>query len=239
MSEKYTEEKTIEAVTKALEDPKNLYTQAFINWSGETTDTKKQHSEVIAEYLLENHTKLEIPTLIRKASYKTEGHDGTTPKERDQSNRTEERIALSMFGKTYEHIGKILDYQVPLKNVQTDKGVGKIDLLSHNENRNCLYILELKAPDSKETLLRCLLEAYTYYKTVDTSKLLDNYKDKDNCVSPANTMVKKAVFVFAEGTAHLQYKDGHPKTRELMEKLGVDIFVICGNETIGYKVMLP
>lgn len=233
ISIKYTESQTIEAVKTALQNPKNLYTQVFVNWNGETTNTGRKYTEVVAEYLLENPTKLEIPTLVRETSYKTIEHNGTTKKDRALSNRTEERIALSMFDKTYEYIGKIIDYQVPLKNARADKGIGKIDLLSHNKNKNCLYILELKAPNSKETLLRCVLEAYTYYKTVDTPKLLKNFD------LPADTIVKKAILVFAEKSAHLQYKDGHPSVRKLMEKLDVGIFVACGDERAIREVILP
>lgn len=229
MSKKYTESQTIETIKAALNDPKILYAQAIINWSGETADTKRKYTEVMAEYLLENLAKLEIPTLMREASYKTEGHDGQT--ENNASDRTEERIALSMFGKTYDHIGEVLDYQVPLKNVRADKGIGKIDLLSYGGKY--LYILELKDQDSIETLLRCVLEAYTYYRTVNASKLLHDFR------LPTDTIVKKAALVFAEKYAHLQYKGEYPKTCELMEKLSVDIFVMRGDGNTGYKVGLP
>ena len=229
MSIKYTESQTIENVKTALNDPKSLYKQPFTNWSGETSDTKRRYTEVVSEYLLGTLEEFnKIPILNRKTSY-NQGHDGTTA--RDESNRTEERIALSMFKKTYAHIGKILDYQVPLKDVQADEGIGKIDLLSH-DGKN-LYILELKQVDSQNTLLWCVLQAYTYYKTVDTLKLLQDFD------LPTDTIVKKAVFVFADKFAHSHYKDGHPKTRELMRELGVDIFVICGDETTGYEVTLP
>ena len=61
--------------------------------------------------------------------------------------------------------GKILDYQVPLKNKSTDKGLGKIDLISVKESSKpgtkIIYFLELKKDNSKETLLRCLLEVYS------------------------------------------------------------------------------
>ena len=229
MSIKYTESQTIENVKMVLNDPKILYKQPFTNWRGETWDTKRKYTEVVSEYLLENLEELnKIPVLKRKTSY-NQGHNGTTP--RDASNRTEERIALSMFGKTYAHIGKILDYQVPLKDVQKDEGIGKIDILSYDGEY--LYILELKQLDSQDTLLWCVLQAYTYYKTVDTLKLLQDFD------LPTDTIVKQAVFVFAEKFAHLHYKDGHPKTCELMKELGVDIFIIRGDETTGYEVTLP
>ena len=78
-----------------------------------------------------------------------------------------------MFRQTYEEFGTVLDYQIPLKNSNDDKGVGKIDLISLKDDS--LYLLELKRSDSKETLLRCVLEIYTYINRVDHSKLLKDF----------------------------------------------------------------
>ena len=75
--------------------------------------------------------------------------------------------------------GKILDYQVPLKNKSTDKGLGKIDLISVKESskpgNKIIYFLELKKDNSKETLLRCILEAYTYSKIIDKVKFCNDF----------------------------------------------------------------
>ena len=69
--------------------------------------------------------------ITRKESYKTKGHDGIY---NPNSNRLEEITAMQMYnqckdGSIYDFIGKIIDYQTPLKNSKTDDA-GKIDLLS-------------------------------------------------------------------------------------------------------------
>jgi len=115
----------------------------------------------------------------------------------ENSNREEEKIAMKLFhssqnqGKVFDIIGKIIDYQTPLKNVQTDDA-GKIDLLAYNEKENpkTLRILELKKPDSEETMLRCVLEAYTYLKVVDKDKLLKDFG------LPKNTKIKGKINFF-------------------------------------------
>ena len=100
--------------------------------------------------------------ISRESSYKVKNHDGKIKDE--NSNHEEEKIAMELFdysqnkGATFDIIGKIIDYQTPLKNVQKDD-VGKIDLLAYNEKEKTLKILELKKPDNKETMLRCVLEA--------------------------------------------------------------------------------
>ena len=100
--------------------------------------------------------------ISRESSYKVDSHNGIIKDE--NSNREEEKITMELFdysqnkGVTFDIIGKIIDYQTPLKNVQKDD-VGKIDLLAYNEKEKTLKILELKKPDNKETMLRCVLEA--------------------------------------------------------------------------------
>lgn len=71
---------------------------------------------------------------------------------------------------------------------------GKIDLLSYDGR--VLRILELKKPDSEETMLRCVLEGYTYMKTVDGEKLLGEWK------FPEDTTIKASPFVFRNGAQH-------------------------------------
>ena len=107
-------------------------------------------------------------------------------------------------------IGNIIDYQTPLKNKRTDIA-GKIDLLSYDGN--CLRVLELKKPFSDETMLRCVLEGYTYLKTVDAAKLLDNFE------LPANTKVVACPFVFKYGKQYQAMLEKRPHLYKLMEML--------------------
>lgn len=65
------------------------------------------------------------------------------------------------------NIGRILDYEVPIFRKE---GKGKkVDLISADERT--LYLLELKRIGSLETLLRCMLESFSYSVFVDKEKL--------------------------------------------------------------------
>jgi hypothetical protein len=130
------------------------------------------------------------------------------------SPRREKQTARSMKGETYDYIGKIIDYQTPLKDVQADVA-GKIDLLAWNEEKDRAYILEFKMLESKETLLRCVLDAYTYWRIVDYIKLLRDFN------SPAGTPLRKAVLVHQGSLPHNSFSD--PNVAQLMHKLGVDL----------------
>ena len=90
------------------------------------------------------------------------------------TNRKEEILAkLLFYQREVSGLGHIFDYQTPLKKTKKDS-YGKIDLLGYNKDDKCYSIIELKyrPSSSEETLLRCILEAYTYYKLLDLDQIV-------------------------------------------------------------------
>jgi Holliday junction resolvase-like predicted endonuclease len=79
---------------------------------------------------------------------------------------------LLFYQREVDGLGYIFDYQTPLKATQNDS-YGKIDLLGYNTDDDCYSVIELKyrPSGSEETLLRCVLEAYTYYKLLDLKQI--------------------------------------------------------------------
>ena len=220
MGKVYSKNEIIKIMKEAKSDIKNFYKKEFVNYLGVTSDTKEYYTEIIAEWLLDNFYLFDtIKMISRESSYKVKTHDGKIKAE--NSNREEEKIAMELFdysqnkGVTFDIIGKIIDYQTPLKNVQKDD-VGKIDLLAYNEKEKTLKILELKKPDSKETMLRCVLEAYTYLKIADKTKLLKDFE------LPEDTIIKACPFVFVEGEQYKEIQEDRKYLKELMKKLDVE-----------------
>lgn len=223
----YTRKNIIDKCEKAFRDKKTFYKQSFINYSGRTNDTNEYYTEVISEFLCNNFNEFAngIPEITRENSYNTPSHNGdfdiNTPRE-------EEKIAMEMFqqsmnGTDYEFIGKIIDYQTPLKNKQSDVA-GKIDLLSYDGN--CLRVLELKKPDSDESMLRCVLEGYTYLKTVDTVKLLKDFG------LPKETRVLASPFVFKYGQQYQEMLETRPNLFKLMKKLDSKPYYIIKQDNL-------
>ncbi len=218
----YTREDIINKIKGAKNDIQLFYKSDFINYRGKTSDTNEYYTEIVCEWLLENLELLnEIPTITREKSYFTKNHDGMI--KNVNSNRDEEIIAMKMFNQSHINgLGKILDYQTPLKNKSSDK-VGKIDLLSYDGDT--LRILELKKPDSDETMLRCVIEGYTYLKTVDTKKLLMDFN------LPEDTKIKANPFVFTGSIAYNEMFEDRPKLKELINALDCEpIFIKYENE---------
>ena len=227
----YTREEIIKKLQDSSKDMSTLYTQTFINYTGKTTDTKEKYTEVIAEWLLNNIDLLyKIKKITRLSSYKVDTHDG---KHNNQnSNRLEEIMAIEIFNqKSLNILGKVLDYQTPLKNERDDKA-GKIDIVSYNKDIKTVYLLELKKEDNEETMLRCVLEIFTYSKTLDKDKFLEDFN------LPKDTKIKASPLVFFNGSQHKEMVDGNNKyLKDLIKKLEIELFYISKNNNSEYHII--
>ena len=224
MGKKYSKEEIIKKLEESKSKMGQFYNENFLKYIGETSDEEGYYTEIIAGWLLDNIELFNnIKMISRKSNYKVKTHDGIIKNE--GSKREEEKIAMKLFelsqnqGKVFDIIGKIIDYQTPLKDIQTDKA-GKIDLLAYNEEEKILRILELKRPDSKEIMLRCVLEAYTYLKVVDKDKLLKDFE------LPENTKIKACAFVFYGGEQHQEMQKNKENLGELIKKLDIEIIYL-------------
>ena len=223
----YSKDEIIKKLEVAKSEMWKFYSQDFVNYRGKTSDKERDYyTEIIAEWLLDNIELFnDIKMISRENSYKVDSHDGKIKNEK--SEREEEIIAMKLFDlsenqeKVFDIIGKIIDYQTPLKNVQTDKA-GKIDLLAYNEKENpkTLRILELKKLDSKETMLRCVLEAYTYLKVVDKAKLLKDFG------LPKNTKIKACPFVFYGKEQYKEMQEDRKHLKDLIKELGIEVIYL-------------
>jgi hypothetical protein len=226
----YTREHIISEVRKALQTPKTLYALSFINYKGGVDG--ERYTEIAAQELLNHVYELNSSDwTINRENYKTASH-GTLAqgKQSDESKRDEEWLAKRLYRdcKKIDFIGEILDYQTPLKAVQTDKA-GKIDIFSYNADTRTAYVLELKRSDSEETLLRCVLEAYTYWKTVHHANLLSSFG------LPTDTTLLKAALIYKGSQPYRDFEAKDTAVRQLMRELSVNFIVIdddCVKEDI-------
>lgn len=203
----------------------------------------KRRAEHFAEAILDPKTGalqklMNIPVLNRtreKNLYFINTHDGHATTGTKTSNRGEERLALDLYGQYIHGLGEIVEYQMPLKDKRSNKGVGKIDLVAYQEDDPALVLLELKRPGSDETLLRAALEIFTYSKLINQQDLKVDFQKKfagkfkipDN---PDEIKIKTAVLIGEDSWAYHEYQWGKTYgswTYKLMQQLGVMFY--------GYK----
>ncbi|MHB9071712.1 MAG: hypothetical protein ACYC54_15240 [Sedimentisphaerales bacterium] len=218
MTKQYNESEIIKEIGLAVSNLSSLYTKPCIKYKGKTKDTKEFYSEIASKELLSIginelfSDKIKIP----RENYKV-FHTGKINK---TSNRDEEILAIKLKDKELEYLGKILEYQIPLKSKGDDKGVGKIDLVSINNSEHKVFIIELKAEGNKEGLLKAILEIVTYSYQLNEDAFLKNWG------IPHNKPIIKSVLLEKES---LSYNEAceleiRPNLRELIKSLKVESF---------------
>lgn len=230
----YYREDVLNMLEKAIENISTFYIEKCLNYRGKCKDTKEDYEDIATAFVLDKLKQFENINLVnRQQSYKMPDHEELIPDsekidelKKREIQREEEWLAKSMYDKIYENLGKIIDFQVPIKAV-CDDTAGKIDLLAYAEKENVLYVLELKKSDSKETLLHCIMEIYTYYKQINGDKLLKDYSLSEDCT------IVPAVLIYKETSA--ADKVSSSLSQKLIKALGVSVFMITEAE----KGVLP
>ncbi|HCS37744.1 MAG TPA: hypothetical protein DIW48_13980 [Sphaerochaeta sp.] len=218
MSIKYTKEQIEAMIECTAMEGEPLYASACVNQSDTLMASTELTSEVVASYLL-SHPQLLDSGIKRIRREKTYAVEHSKKPRAENSKRTEDLMAIQLVedhhtGSAY---GTMIAYQIPLKNTNKDIGAGKIDLVSYHEGLNTLFIHEFKRKDNSETLLRCVLEIYTYFSTVDKNKLLSDFGHSDAKLIPS-------VLVYAGSRQHEQF-EVHESVRALMKELNVEFHI--------------
>lgn len=241
----YTEGDTIRKLSKEINSPELIYKSDVVNYTGKTVGTKLPYTEVCSLYMCENMKSIfgengkKIKIINREQGYFVEGHDGII---KEFTNRGEEILAKAVYLKDIPKLGFVFDYQIPLKQSNKDAKVGKIDMVSINEE-GIISLIELKAAKSNETLLRCALEIYTYSKQINKeifindikNSYINKFKEKNDLRSYFNKFInddnklekiQSVVLIFEGSTpANMVDPNTYPMTNELVRELGVKVYV--------------
>ena len=176
----YTEEQIIDMAGNDIVDytswakddfvcANTFYLSNTVQRTGKTTDTERDYSEVVAEFLYKNKfiqkdNFTEIKLITRKAPYYTN---------KEFSSEISELVKIFERNSLQNKFGEIIDASVPLNNFETDMA-GKIDILSYKKETDELFIVQIKPHSSNETLLHAILEIQTLYQTMDKEKLIND-----------------------------------------------------------------
>jgi len=236
-----------EIFTKFINDIKNKKISSLYKYIGHfPKNYRKDYSDIIIKYLIVKNIgklfKKHIIQITRKESYycsSHKGYQGLTPEKKlsFQEKGTEEQIAKALFQNKYEYIGKIIDYQTPLKNERSEnnnKGVGKIDLLAYNDKKRILSLIEFKKTfedkNKDEPLVRAILEICTYYYQVDKCRLKKDFIKALKIGSIDD--IHKVVLVYKNSEQYNDFKKSEENFKSLIKELDVKICFFDGNEVV-------
>ena len=224
----YTKYQTKKGIIDFFEngDLKTLYKEKFINRTGWTTDGKKYYSDILSKIIISENVygNSNIDKITRVNSYNVD-HDGDTKNDDGDKNNikkdSEPVIAKKLFNRNLGDLGKIVGYEIPLKNSKKDKGLGKIDLISIKDE--IIYLIELKKPSNDESILRAILEIQTYFEQLDSNKFKNDFQFNDN-------ELKKAILIFDNSKQHKMLKEMKKLTKsatlELLNILEIETYII-------------
>ena len=216
----HTKETIIKEIKDALKTPATLYQQAFTKRAGHN----QCYSEIAATELLSLYKSGEykIPKIERTEGYYIDTHaDLAKEKPPKDTNQKEKWAARAMFGRVFEDVGKIIDFETPLYTSGTSAGA--IDLLAYDSKRNVLTILEYKRKENDEPLIRCVLEAFTYREQVEQNKkaFIEDFQALLPELS-MKTKIEAAVFVHKDSKPDKHYRQAEDtQIRKLMIALNV------------------
>jgi len=212
----YTPDEIRAEAAQAMQKPQSMYKAAVFNRRGPRNRGERRYTEIAAEYLLAHHDnwKDHIPRVEREGKYRVE-HTGEVPA--GGNPESEKRQAIALFNERREGgFGKIIDYQVPLKGKRIDKA-GEIDLLAEQGDDLVLLEFKLAKKRGEETLLRAVLEVYTYSRQINAQALLDEWGK--------NGTLQKAVLLQSASRA-IPPEDQIIQVNLLRRELGVDVYIL-------------
>lgn len=191
--------------------PKNWY--AIYQWE---RTSRASYLEWIAEWIVDSFPYIQLLTNgIRSRTFRVSDHRGQISLNTKIEQLTEKRLVRAMFNsRLLPVLGKVIDYEIPLKD--TDEAThGDIDLLCILPG-TCLCV-EAKKPKASESILKALLQAYTYTSLVSTKKSLffSSFQlDPQLQLAPS-------ILTFASAQSGWQLKEisKYPHLRKLIEML--------------------
>lgn len=121
----------------------------------------RTNTDAVAEWILSQFGEITLNTAgLREKNFCVCEHRGQARLKTNVSQVTEKRLVRAMYNaRKVAPLGTIRDYEIPLKATRGAKH-GDLDLIAYRPSE--LMIIEAKAPQSRETILKAILQAYTY-----------------------------------------------------------------------------
>lgn len=184
------------------------------------------YTEEISKLLLKEFDKINwLKKGLRENNFKQVSHEGFCKLNTDITQFTEKRFCRALYnGKSLEHLGKIIDYEIPLTELKQGQGKqnhGDIDLLSQKDNH--LFFIEAKKHKSTESLLKAILEIFVYTFRLHHFEMINTFKQDYNCTE--KTSIVPVVLTFSESSSGRQIKEinKYPNLKLLLKRINAEL----------------
>ena len=180
--------------------------------------------------------------------YALESHNGKDNVVKADGNYTKQLYCVDRLeceGEVDYSIGRILDYDVPIKRlpegVSSDIEVGNIDLVS--ETMDKIYLISVKPMDSTGSLDKAVYEIITKYDMISRRRFLSDFTNAEvNKFKYSHTKddFRPAVMIFEGSEEHkqLQNEDPNGVLGRLIVKYNVKFFILKQQAEYGvYKLL--
>ena len=161
---------TFETVTMNIQELRTEWNSLSKNWYSIyqwQRTTGVGYCDWISEWINESADSIELLDAgLRQRPFRIADHQGQISLQTSIAQITEKRIVRAIYNtQELPLLGRIVDYEVSLKETQ-DASHGDIDLLCDTgEDALCV---EAKAPNSGESILKAILQVFTYTMLVST-----------------------------------------------------------------------
>jgi len=187
---RYTRKKIREEWNRISKQPNLIYRngEKIFNYKGSLKDHPDMYYfEYISKLMVDDFEILELigkdTKGLRKDKPFNVDHNGVSDttiriKKYGDIKFSERPFAIALFNSECRFpFGKIFDYETPLKE-KRESNVGEIDLLSRKNKEVNVIELKIEHPYKGETLLRAIIEAFTFTKLLNyrKEKLVEDFK---------------------------------------------------------------
>lgn len=191
--------------------------------------SSRGNSEIISEWLLRDFEKIKFnKSGLRENNFKIKAHEGYCKLQTEITQFTEKRFCRALFNKynktEHQLLGKILDYEVPLtapKQEKTKKvNQGEIDLVSIRNGS--ILVFEVKKAQSNESLLKAILQIFTYVTRLSDSNLINKFLEDYN---PNDKKITPCILTFNNAVSGKQISEigKYPKLQSLIAKINSNL----------------
>lgn len=180
--------------------------------------------------------------------YALESHDGKDSVIVEDGNYTKQLYCVDRLkckGRIDYSIGRILDYDVPIKRlpqgISSDIEIGEIDIVS--ETMDKIYLITTKPMNSTGSLDKAVYEIITKFDMISRRSFLSDFTNATiNKFKYSHTKddFRPAIMIFEGSEEHKQLKTEKPNgvLGRLMVKYNVKFFILKQQESYGIYELL-